>query len=111
MDSKIGLFMASLSNEAVENYASLQDFFMEGYEADKFPNEILLQLRNGEQKSFKIILAECTEQEGKLYYRETMFVTDYPPLPLRIILQFHDTPSAGHPGRNKTFDLVSKDYY
>jgi hypothetical protein len=44
IDSKLGLFAASLSNEAAENYASLQDLFMEGYEADKFPNGILLQL-------------------------------------------------------------------
>jgi hypothetical protein len=66
IDSKLVWFVASLSNEAAENYASLQDLFMEGYEGDKFPNEILLQLRNGEKKSSKITQAECTEKEGKL---------------------------------------------
>jgi hypothetical protein len=68
IDCKLSLFASSLSNEAAENYTSFQDLFMEGYEADKLPNDILLQLRNGEKTSSKITLAECTEQEGKLYY-------------------------------------------
>jgi hypothetical protein len=44
IDSKLSLSAASSSNEAAENYPSLQELFIKGYEADKFPNEILLQL-------------------------------------------------------------------
>jgi len=30
---------------------------------------------------------------------------------LRLIKEYHDTPLAGHPGRSKTFDLLSLQYY
>jgi hypothetical protein len=85
--------------------------FEEGYDAEKFPNKVLQELKDGKKQSSEITLAERTEQEGRLYYREAMFVQEYAPLRLRIIQEYHDTTSAGHPGRDKTFDLVSRDYY
>jgi transposase InsO family protein len=111
IDSKLGLFAASFSNEAGVLDDSLENLFKKGYMADKFPNEVLQGLRNGQKQSSDITLAECSERSGQLYYREKKFVPNHPPLQLRIIQEYHDTPSAGHPGRDKTFELIARDYY
>src|SRR6266566_2610671 len=111
IDSKLGLFAASFSNEAGVSDVSLEELFEEGYMADQFPTQVLQNLRNGTRQSKEITLAECTEQEGQLYYRGVKYVPNYPPLRLRIMQEYHDTPSTGHPGRDKMFDLVSRDFY
>jgi hypothetical protein len=41
IDSKLGLFVASFSNEASVSDVSLEDLFSEGYIVNKFPNEVL----------------------------------------------------------------------
>jgi hypothetical protein len=107
IDSKLGLFAASFSNEAGVSDVSLKELFKEGYKADKFPNEVLQELRSGRKQHPDITLAECTELNGHLHYREKKFVPNYPPLRVRIIQEYHNTPAAGHPGRDKTFDLIS----
>ena len=33
------------------------------------------------------------------------------PLKLRLIKDFHEVPAAGHPGRSKTLELLSRQYY
>jgi hypothetical protein len=59
----------------------------------------------------EITVAECSEQDGGLIYRGKKYVPDDPELQLRLIKEYHDTPLAGHPGRSKTFDLLSRQYY
>jgi hypothetical protein len=59
----------------------------------------------------EITVALCSEQEGRLLYRGKQYVPEDPELQLRLIKEHHDTPVAGHPGRSKTFDLLSRRYY
>lgn len=42
---------------------------------------------------------------------ETIFVPNYAPLYLELIRFNHDIPSAGHPGKGKTLELVTSLYY
>ncbi|KAH0603285.1 uncharacterized protein H6S33_007607 [Morchella sextelata] len=49
--------------------------------------------------------------KGRLFYRGSIYVPDYDPLKLRILKLYHDAVSAGHPGREKIFELISRDYY
>jgi hypothetical protein len=58
-----------------------------------------------------ITLPECTELEGLLYYQGAKYIPNHPPVRLRIIQQHHNASTAGHPGRDNTFDLVSWQYY
>jgi hypothetical protein len=111
LDSKLSFFTASFSNEAAENYTSLNQLFKDGYIADKFPNKILHALQDGQKQSTEITLAECTNQDGHLHYREKKYVPNYNPLRLPIIQDHHDTPAAGHPRHDQTFDLISRGYY
>ena len=44
-------------------------------------------------------------------YRNRTWVPEYEPLRTRLIQQAHDSILTGHPGRNKTYILVSHKYY
>jgi hypothetical protein len=56
-------------------------------------------------------LAQCVVREGLLYYRNKIYVPESDDLRIQILRQHHDNPSAGHPGRAKTFELLSRSYY
>lgn len=111
VETKLSLLAGSLSNEPAEKNASLDKLFDEGYEADPFPQKIIEMRNKGKQQSKEISLAECTKDKGRLLYRGNLYVPDYDPLKLQILKLYHDAPSAGHPGREKTFELISRDYY
>lgn len=47
-----------------------------------------------------------------LYYRDCLYVpSELLTLRTQILRINYDLPSAGHPGRNYTFDLVTRNYY
>ncbi|KAH0603186.1 uncharacterized protein H6S33_008190, partial [Morchella sextelata] len=104
-DAELSLLAGSFSNEPAEKNASLHRLFDEGFSADPFPQKILDMRNKGERQSKDISLAECIEVEGRLLYRGSIYVPDYDPLKLRILQLYHDAASAGHPGREKTFEL------
>ncbi|KAH0606496.1 uncharacterized protein H6S33_003330 [Morchella sextelata] len=111
LDVKLSLLAGSFSNEPAEKNASLCGLFDEGYSSDPCPQRILDMRNKGERQSKDISLAECTEVEGWLLYRGSIYVPDYEPLKLRILQLYNDAASAGHPGCEKTFELISRDYY
>ena len=55
--------------------------------------------------------AEWRMADGILYFRDHIYVPDDPGLRRRIVAQHHDTKVAGHPGRWKTLELVSRSYW
>ena len=89
----------------------LENLFSRGYERDPIPLQLLDLLTKGERHSNQISLAECTEINGRLTYRGVLYVPNYDPLKLYILKNYHDNPSAGHPGREKTFEIISRDYF
>ncbi|KAH0613403.1 uncharacterized protein H6S33_005289 [Morchella sextelata] len=111
LDAKLNLLAGSFSNEPAEKNASLHILLDEGYNADPFPQKVLDMRNKGERQSKDISLAECTEIEGRLLYRGSIYVPDYDPLKLRILQLNHDAAFAGHPGCDKTFELISREYY
>jgi hypothetical protein len=111
IDSKLSFFTASFSNEVGVQVVLLVELFIQGYKADKFHNDVLQALRSRWKQHPEITLVECSEQNNHLYYREKKFVPNHLPLLFKIIKEYHDSPSAGHPGWDKTFDLITWDYY
>jgi len=55
--------------------------------------------------------AEWLECDGLLYYRSCIYVPDTSNLHCRIVSLCHDTKVAGHPGRFKTLEVVSRSYW
>jgi len=72
---------------------------------------VMLAVEQGKNKHPFLQLSQCQVQEGILRYREKIYVPDSDELRIRILQQHHDHPSAGHPGRAKTFELLSRSYY
>jgi hypothetical protein len=57
------------------------------------------------------ISAEWRLERGLLLYRGKIYVPNDPELRRRIVAQFHDTKVAGHPGRWKTLELTTRNYW
>ena len=83
----------------------------EAYQVDQFPGRILGLLRDGTRQCKEISLADCKEMNGRLFYRDCIFVPDHTPLQLQLLQDHHDPPTMGHPGRVKTLELLARKYY
>lgn len=68
------------------------------------------QLR-GERQRGQIRRTEWGDSEGLLTFAGKIYVPDWRDLRRRIISLYHDSRVAGHPGRMKTLELVSRDYW
>jgi hypothetical protein len=54
---------------------------------------------------------EWKVRDGLILFRDRIYVPNDPELRRRIVSQHHDTLVAGHPGRWKTLELVSRSYW
>src|ERR687887_818215 len=66
-------------------------------------------LRSSSAKS--VHSAEWSEANGLLYYRGKIYVPPTSDLRRKIVALNHDSKLAGHPGRWKTLELVSRNYW
>lgn len=80
-------------------------------ERDRFAPLILKLLKEGARYHKGIPLAEYEDRNGYLYSRDRCYVPRSNRLRLRIIQQAHDSVPGGHPGRTKTYDLVTRSYW
>jgi hypothetical protein len=78
---------------------------------DKAMTETMDKLKNGTTKDSKIALGLCEIRDGLLVYDGLIWIPDDNELRLRIIRDHHDAKLAGHPGRARTLELVSRYYY
>jgi len=64
------------------------------------------------QASGKMVCSvEWLEDDGVLWFRGKIYVSWNADLRRRVVSLCHDTKVAGHPGRWKTLELVSRDYW
>ena len=66
-------------------------------------------LRQGATRTVRS--TEWSEQQGILYFCGKVYVPNDPELRRRIISLHHDTKVAGHHGRWKTLELISRNYW
>jgi hypothetical protein len=78
---------------------------------DKEIQEVVNKLRRGVTRDSKIPLGLCEEDNGLLLYEGLIWVPNNDELRLRILHEHHDAQAAGYPGRAKTLELVSRNYY
>jgi len=79
--------------------------------ADKEIQEIRRKKANGTTRDVKIALGLCEENSGLLIYDGLIWIPDNDTLLLRILRDHHDAQAAGHPGRARTLELVSRNFY
>ena len=58
-----------------------------------------------------ITLAECVEDDGRLFYQDRLYVPDDSSLKAELLRRCHDAPASGHTGRAKTYELLSREFY
>ena len=56
-------------------------------------------------------LSEASVTDGRIFFRDRLFVFDVGQLELRLIKKSHDDSAAGHPGKAKTYEILSRYYY
>lgn len=62
--------------------------------------------------SIKISIAECSlDHMGHVRWRDRLLIPDYEPLQTAIIHKSHDSVVTGHPGREATLHILSRDFY
>lgn len=82
-----------------------------GYENDEWWMKIRDEMLkpHGIPHSKEVPLSECTINEGRLYFRDRLYV---PEGELRTLTQLaHDSVESGHPGKNKLYELISRSYW
>lgn len=89
----------------------LRRLFDKGYTTDQIPTTVLDDLHKGRRKNEYLTLAECEESHGLLWYRKRLYVPDLAELKAELLRRCHEDPVAGHLGREKTYWLLSKEYY
>ncbi|QRW26338.1 Retrotransposable element Tf2 protein [Rhizoctonia solani] len=80
---------------------------------DKSLEEILQFLQNESKAptSIKRAFKDYKMEAGLLFYQGQIVVPDVGTLRTDLLRIFHDSPLAGHPGRQRTLELVSRNYY
>jgi len=104
-------------NDESDEQPSLEELITTAYNQDPVPSKIIDAVRGQDRRlpsdlaQLKIPLAECSERDGRLYVQDRLFVPDSHPLRLWLLRSCHDNAAAGHPGRAKTYELLSRNYY
>ena len=90
---------------------TLEELITQGYGEDPLPNRVLEALRTEETQSKDLSLADCKEVDGRLYYRDRLFVPQHHPLQMRLCRLYHDSSLGGHLGNANTYELLQRNYY
>ncbi|KAF8756102.1 reverse transcriptase [Rhizoctonia solani] len=91
----------------------LQQQIESSLDQDKSLEEILQFLQNKSKAppSIKCAFKDYEMEAGLLFYQGRIVVPDIGTLRTDLLRIFHDSPLAGHPGRQRTLELVSRSYY
>ncbi|KAF7574116.1 hypothetical protein PtrM4_057390 [Pyrenophora tritici-repentis] len=64
------------------------------------------------QKEKAVSIAECTlDERGLLRFRDRIWIPDCEPLRTQIIQNIHDSHITGHPGRDLTYTILSRQFF
>lgn len=63
------------------------------------------------RKHLKIAFGDCSLINGRVYWRDRLYVPDHDELKTQIMYRSHNSALAGHPGRTKTIDLIQRSYW
>jgi hypothetical protein len=96
-------------NLATEPETELQTRIEKLLDQDESLEEILefLQLSSSAPAYIRKGFKDYQMEAGLLFYQGRIFVPDNEELKRDLIAAFHDSPIAGHPGQQRTLELVS----
>ena len=56
-------------------------------------------------------ITECAILNNYLYFRGAFWIPNFKPLQMVILYKIHDFLITGHPGKENTFVLFTRDFY
>ena len=80
-------------------------------EKDAEVTEALAKVQELGPRLLKKGLEEWNTENGLLLFRGKVYVPNDPVLRKELVRRHHDVPAAGHPGRAKTLELLSRNYW
>lgn len=93
-----------------------EDLIAMAYENDPVSSKIIEALKNDggidppELKDMKLPRSLLSEKDQRLYVRTRLYAPDNNELRLHLLRLSYDSAMAGHPGRAKTYELISRHY-
>lgn len=116
-----GLYAAPVATNEVptaeETVVAIDQLWVSAERADDTYQEALAAVRRGARVfpaslGLKVSISECVAgDEGELRFRGRRWVPNHEPLRTRIIQQTHDSVVNGHPGREGTSAIISRDFF
>ncbi|KAF8751627.1 hypothetical protein RHS01_08519 [Rhizoctonia solani] len=70
-----------------------------------------IQEKLKDDPSLEPIIQDYNWEEDLLWYRGKLVVPDSELLKERLLREYHDSPLAGHPGQQRTLELLSRNYW
>jgi hypothetical protein len=118
-DNSIDMTAAPVSMILPAMDKPIDDLVNEAYARSPMAASMLAALRDPRttkwpknlRKELRIAMTDCKIVDGKVYYRDRLFAPPDDELRTQILYRTHSTVIAGHPGRVKTLDLVSRTYW
>lgn len=104
-------FADETTHDVPEPPQDIKSLLDNAYSLDETVQSILEALDKNATRHPKITLADCQRRGNYLLYRNRLYVPDHGELKAELLRQCHDKPAAGHPGRSKTYELLSREYY
>ena len=102
----------SIDDETVSKFfAIINNAIWAAYSKNEKTPKILNALNTNQRILKKILLSETKLVDGRIYFKNKMFVPDVGQLKLRFIQKFHDDPAAKHPGKTKPYVILNRYYY
>jgi len=97
----------------------LRNLWEEGKAQDKDFSRLVSAVQQGDRvfpadlvSPVKVSVSDCVlDDNGYLRFRERLWVPDYEPLRTAIIQELYDSALTGHPGKNGTIAVVSRDFF
>lgn len=111
------LALAVLDVIDIAGQASTEELVQAAYERDDIATAILEAMEAGDKKLDKkrvdgrVSMSDCTFEDGILLIHSRVYVPNVEDLREMTIRTYHNDPTAGHPGREKTYDLLCQQFY
>jgi hypothetical protein len=79
--------------------------------AEAIQNKHIQRWPRALRKVLRVAMTDCNIHGGRIYYKDRLFAPPDDELRTQILYRAHSVGPAGHPGRVKTLELVTRDYW
>ncbi|KAI1000729.1 hypothetical protein K3495_g7468 [Podosphaera aphanis] len=112
--------LGSINLYKIDVSKPINDLISDSYNKSLIMQEIISDLSDATIRCWRLSLVrllkiafnECQLVAGRVYYRERLVIPlDDEEIQLQVLHRAHHSGAAGHPGRERTIDLVNRSYW